>query len=172
FLLSWHYQGGPLPATAAELDRFFPMASGAPSGPAGGVLMEILHNNPGEGHLPIRTAFREAVTGAQRRLYVISPYLADHPVLRGIVETARRGVDVRVIVPADPHSLPASGSGRHWFRAMRDAGVPGREHPQRPHAKVVLADDLVLPGTANLDARSLRQSWEFQLRIEDATVAD
>ena len=24
FLLSWHFQGGPLPATPAELDRFFP----------------------------------------------------------------------------------------------------------------------------------------------------
>ena len=29
FLLSWHFQGGPLPATAAELDRYFP------SSPAG-----------------------------------------------------------------------------------------------------------------------------------------
>jgi cardiolipin synthase len=174
FLLSWHYQGGPLPATAAELDRFFPMAPASTTAgdTDGGALMEILHNNPGEGHLPIRTAFREAVSGAQRRLYVISPYLADHPVLRGIVETARRGVDVRVIVPADPHSLPASGSVRHWFEAMRDAGVDLREHPQMAHAKVVLADDVVLAGTANLDALSLRQNWELQLRIDDATVAD
>jgi cardiolipin synthase len=134
--------------------------------------MQILANNPGEGHLPIRTAFREAVDGAQRRLYVISPYLADRPVLRGIVAAAERGVDVRVIVPADPHSLPASASVRHWFHAMRDAGVDLREHPQMAHAKVVLADDTVLAGTANLDALSLRQNWEMQLRIEDAEVAD
>jgi phosphatidylserine/phosphatidylglycerophosphate/cardiolipin synthase-like enzyme len=40
------------------------------------------------------------------------------------------------------------------------------------HAKVVLADDTVLAGTANLDALSLRQNWEMQLRIRDATVAD
>ena len=40
------------------------------------------------------------------------------------------------------------------------------------HAKVVLADDTVLAGTANLDALSLRQNWEMQLRIEDAAVAD
>ena len=40
------------------------------------------------------------------------------------------------------------------------------------HAKVVLADDTVLAGTANLDALSLRQNWEMQLRIEDPTVAD
>jgi len=167
FLLSWHFQGGPLPTTPRELDRFFPdVADGD------GVTMQILANNPGEGHLPIRTAFREAVDGAQRRLYVISPYLADRPVLRGIVAAAERGVDVRVIVPANPHSLPASASVRHWFQAMRDAGVDLREHPQMAHAKVVLADDMVLAGTANLDALSLRQNWEMQLRIEDPAVAD
>src|SRR4029450_10738225 len=38
-LLSWHYQGGALPATAEGLDRFFP----ATEEPAGGVTMQILH---------------------------------------------------------------------------------------------------------------------------------
>ena len=42
FLLSWHFQGGPLPNTADGLDRFFPAQ---PDGP--GVPMEILMNNPG-----------------------------------------------------------------------------------------------------------------------------
>jgi cardiolipin synthase len=166
FLLAWHLQGGPLPVTADGLDRFFPAA---PDG--GGVPVEILLNNPGEGHLPIRTAFRSAVDGAQRRLYVINPYLADRPVLRGLVDAARRGVDVRVIVPADPRSLPASAAVRHWFQALHDAGADVREHPQMAHAKVVLADDTVLAGTANLDALSLRQNWEMQLRIKDAGVA-
>ena len=47
FLLSWHFQGGPMPAPPEGLDRFFPAI---PDGE--GVPMEILHNNPGEGHLP------------------------------------------------------------------------------------------------------------------------
>jgi cardiolipin synthase A/B len=170
FLLSWHFQGGALPPTAAGLDRFFPRIPELSAGE--GVEMEVLANNPGEGHLPIRTAFREAVDGAQRRLFVISPYLADHTILRGLVAAARRGVEVRVIVPANPHSLPASASVRHWFQRLQDAGVDLREHPEMAHAKVVLADDTVLAGTANLDALSLRQNWEMQLRIRDATVAD
>ncbi|HEY7133271.1 MAG TPA: phospholipase D-like domain-containing protein [Candidatus Limnocylindrales bacterium] len=167
FLLSWQFQGGPLPDDAAGLDRFFP-----PIADGDGLPMQLLLNNPGEKHFPITAAFREAVAGAQRRLYVISPYLADHGILRGIVDAARRGVDVRVIVPANPHSLPASGSVRHWFPAMRDAGVDLREHPEMAHAKVVLSDDTVLAGTANLDALSLRQNWELQIRIEDPAVAD
>lgn len=40
------------------------------------------------------------------------------------------------------------------------------------HAKVVLTDDTVLLGTANLDALSLRQNWELQLRVRDAAFAD
>ncbi len=167
FLLSWNFQGGPLPATPAELDRFFPAT---PDGP--GLGLEILLNNPGEKHLPIATAFRAAVAGAQRRLYVINPYLADRGILRGLVEAARRGVEVRVIVPADPRSLPASAAVRHYFKALVEAGADVREHPQMAHAKVVLADDTVLVGTANLDALSLRQNWELQLRAEDKAFAD
>jgi cardiolipin synthase A/B len=167
FLLSWQFQGGPLPADADGLDRFFP----APAA-GDGVEMEILHNNPGDGHRPIKAAFEAAVRDATRRLYVISPYLADHTILRGLVAAAERGVEVRVIVPANPHSLPARAAVRHWFQALRDAGADVREHPEMAHAKVVLSDDTVLAGTANLDALSLRQNWEMQIRIRDAAVAD
>jgi cardiolipin synthase len=167
FLLSWQFQGGPLPSTAAGLDRFFP-----PIVEGDGIRAEILHNNPGEGHLPIRAAFLREVQNATRRLYVISPYLADHAILGGLIDAAERGVRVRVIVPANPHSLPAKAAVRHWFVRLRDAGADVREHPEMAHAKVVLADDTVLAGTANLDALSLRQNWEVQLRIEDPAVAD
>ena len=167
FLLSWQFQGGPLPAVPVELDRFFPET---PDG--AGLGLEILLNNPGEKHLPIAAAFRAAVAGAQRRLYVVNPYLADRGILRGLVDAARRGVDVRVIVPADPRSLPASAAVRHWFKDLVAAGATVREHPQMAHAKVVLADDTVLLGTANLDALSLRQNWEVQLRANDAAFAD
>jgi cardiolipin synthase len=167
FLLSWDFQGGPLPDRPEDLDRFFPRIDDGP-----GTRVEILHNNPGEGHLPIRAAFRAAVRDATRRLYVISPYLADHTILQGLVDAARRGVRVRVIVPAEPHSLPAKAAVRHWFRALLEAGADVREHPEMAHAKVVLSDDSVLAGTANLDALSLRQNWEMQLRIDDPAVAD
>jgi cardiolipin synthase len=167
FLLSWLFQGGPLSAEPDALARFFPAI---PDGD--GTTIQILHNNPGEGHLPIRAAFLTAVEDASKRLYVISPYLADHGILRGLIDAAGRGVNVRVIVPANPHSLPASGAVRHWFRALVDAGADVREHPEMAHAKVVLSDDTVLVGTANLDALSLRQNWEMQLRIEEPAVAD
>ena len=166
FLLSWHFQGGPLDVVSG-LERFFPRIEDGP-----GTRMQILHNNPGEGYLPIKTAFQAAVEGATDRLYVISPYLSDHGILRGLVDAARRGVKVRAIVPSNPHSLPASASVRHWFQALHDAGVDLREHPEMAHAKVVLSDDTVLVGTANLDALSLRQNWEMQLQIEDHEVAE
>jgi cardiolipin synthase A/B len=167
FLLSWHFQGGPLPETAAGLDRFFPAQPDA-----AGVQMQILLNNPGEKHLPIARAFQAAIDGATKRLYVINPYLAERSILEGIVAAGRRGADVRVIVPADPKSFPAKAAVRAYFPALHAAGVDVREHPSMAHAKVVLADDTVLAGTANLDGLSLRRNWELQLRISDAQVAD
>ena len=168
FLLSWGFQGGPLPETPDGVDRFFPAIDGRSAG-------SRCRSWP---TTPARVTCRSAPRSTRRsgtrrrRLYVISPYLADHTVIRGLIDAAQRGVDVRVIVPADPHSLPASGAVRHWFRALRGAGADVREHPEMAHAKVVLSDDTVLAGTANLDALSLRQNWEMQLRIEDADVAD
>lgn len=167
FLLSWHFQGGPLPATPAGLDRFFPDPESGD-----GLPVQLLMNNPGEGWLPIAPAFREAVATAQRRLYVVNPYLTDRGILRGLVEAGRRGVDVRVIVPGDPRSPLASGAVRHWFGPLLEAGAVVREHEQMAHAKVVLSDDTVLLGTANLDALSLRQNWELQLRVTDPAFAD
>ena len=124
FLLSWHFQGGPLPETAEELDRYFPVQPAVP-----GVEMEILANNPGEKHLPIAPAFQAAIDGATRRLYIINPYLADRAILQGIVEAGKRGVDVRVIVPADPEVVPGQGC-----RPRVLPGAPGsrRGHPRAP----------------------------------------
>src|SRR6185312_14248465 len=58
FLLSWQFQGGPLPDDEAGLDRFFPAIAGDE-----GLSMQLLLNNPGEKHLPITAAFRAAVAG-------------------------------------------------------------------------------------------------------------
>ena len=66
---------------------------------------------------------------------------------------------MRVIVPADPKSFPAKAAVRAFFPALQEAGVDIREHPSMAHAKVVLADDTVFAGTANLDGLSLRRNW-------------
>ena len=134
FLLSWHFQGGPLsgesrrarsllpgdPRRGRNHDRDPPQqpGRGSPTDP---------------GRLPLSRRGREQPPLRDQ------PYLADHGILRGLIDAAGRGVNVRVIVPADPHSLPASGAVRHWFRALVDAGADVREHPEMAHAKVVLA---------------------------------
>ena len=129
-------------------------------------------NNPGEGHLPIRTAFREAVDGAP------APALRDQPLPRRPARScgAGRGGPARRRRAGHRPRGPALDAGERGrpplVRAMLAAGVDLREHPAMAHAKVVLADDTVLAGTANLDALSLRQNWEVQLRIEDPAFAD
>ena len=64
--------------------------------------MDVLHNVPGAHHLPIAPALQKRSDGASRRLSLINPYLADRAIIRGIRDAGLRGVDVRVIVPADP----------------------------------------------------------------------
>ena len=135
--------GRPAAGDADGLDRFFPAIE--PTGRRAS-RWRSSHNNPGEGHLPIRTAFRDAVDGAQRRLYVISPYLADHAILRGHRSTrpgaaSTSGSSSR----PNPTRCPRAASVRHWFQALqrrrrrrprapRDGpreGRPGRRHRPR-----------------------------------------
>ena len=77
---------------------------------------------------PDPTAFRDAVDGAQRRLCVISPYLADHPCAgRGLIEPPAAGR--RPGHRAGNAPLPASGSVRTgsrrcMMRASTSASTP------------------------------------------------
>jgi cardiolipin synthase len=167
FLLSWWFQGGPLATVPGALDRFFP----APAS-TDGIAVDVLHNVPGAHHLPIAAAYHAAIRGAGRRLYLINPYLTDHSVIRDLRDARLRGVDVRVIVPADPLSFIVRGAERHWFPMLAQAGVEVREYPRMAHAKVMVADDTVLAGSANLDALSLRRNWEMTLRATDAALAE
>ena len=114
FLLSWHFQGGPLPATA---DGPRPVLSAAARGRRDSPMRaapEQPRRGPPADRAGLPRGGRERPATPVRRSTRTSPTAA---ILRGLVEAGRRGVDVRVIVPADPHSLPARGAVRHWFRA-------------------------------------------------------
>lgn len=167
FLTSFRFLGGPLPTDPDTLDRLLP----APVDP-GHAPTTVLHNVPAAGHLANTDAIERLIEGAQRRLDVMSPYTAERPMLERLMAAARRGVQVRLVVPAESNVWAAAGALEHWYPDLRAAGVEVWLHPVLPHAKVVLADDRVLIGTTNLDAWALYRNWEAGLLVEDAAIAE
>ncbi|HEY2736379.1 MAG TPA: phospholipase D-like domain-containing protein [Polyangiales bacterium] len=105
-----------------------------------------------------------ALFQARERIWVATPYfIPDEAIARGLVLAARRGVDVKLIVPARSNHLSADIAGGSYLRQIERAG--GQVRPYLPgmlHAKVTLIDhEIAVLGSANLDMRSLFLDYEI-----------
>lgn len=92
-----------------------------------------------------------------------TPYLMPGDALLGaFVRAARRGVDVRIIMPGVPDKALVYRMSRSFYRVLLEAGVKIYEYtPGFVHAKGCVADDVIgTVGTVNLDYRSLFLHFE------------
>lgn len=116
-----------------------------------------------------------ALAGARRRVYIANSYFVPNRELRQwLVAAARRGVDVRVLVPSRKIDIPFSHwAARSTYDELLGAGVRIYEYqPAMMHAKSILIDDtFVSVGSLNLDNLSLRINDEAVLQVQDRTLA-
>jgi len=170
FVASWRHQEGPLDGGDASMAVLFPPDDGPAAG-EGVVPATLLVNVPGTGHVPISEAYEHVIEAAERRVDLVNPYISERPILDRLVEAAQRGVAVRIIVPGKPTPPMPAAAFRHNVPRLLEAGATVLLHPAMAHAKVLVADDLVLVGGCNLDALSLYRNWELNLLLEGADVA-
>ena len=107
--------------------------------------------------------YLDMIYSARERLYIMTPYLIlDSELLTAITFAARRGVDVRIILPGIPDKKYANLLAKGHYKALVSAGVHIYEYaPGFVHSKVFLADDTrAVVGTLNLDYRSLYLNFE------------
>ena len=163
FLTAFHGYGGRVPASLAP---FFP----APDDP-GSTPVALAQCLPG-GFVAATQAIREQIAGARERLSIMNPYVTDRGMLGLIVEAARRGVAVRLVVSQRSNNGAATAALRRHYPDLLDAGVEIWEFPDAVvHAKVVVADDTVSFGTVNLDAWALYRNFELMLLARSAELA-
>ena len=96
----------------------------------------------------------------------------DYEMTRALSLAARRGVDVRLIVPAVPDKKTVYALARSHFPELIENGVKVyRFTPGFVHSKVFLADDRqAVVGTVNLDYRSLTLHFENACMFVDHPV--
>jgi cardiolipin synthase len=163
FLASFRWLGGTVPAEA--LGAFFP-AQGDGDVPA-----RVLHNAPGR-FRPITRAIALTLESARERLDVVNPYVTDRGMIRRVEQAARRGVRVRLFVPADANNWACAAAQRHHHASLLDAGVRILEYPTMLHAKAFVRDgEQLLVGTCNLEAWSLKRFFEIDLELRSPEVA-
>jgi cardiolipin synthase len=111
---------------------------------------------------------------AKRRAYISNSYFVpDGSIRRALVRAARRGVDVRVIVPAHSDVEPVKYAGRAQYGRLLDAGVRIYEWQEGMfHSKTAVIDsEWCTTGTFNFDYMSVRRNLEVNASVLDAELA-
>jgi cardiolipin synthase A/B len=165
FLASFRWLGGEV--DRAELDALFPFLEGG----ADPVPARILHNAPGR-YRPITDTIAHLLENASETLDVVNPYVTDRGMIRRIERAARRGVRVRLFVPANANNWACAGAQQFHHARLLDAGVRILEYPTMLHAKAFVRDGRELvAGTCNLEAWSLKRFFEIDLQLLSTAVA-
>lgn len=108
-----------------------------------------------------------------RRIDILAAYFFPSPaMLRRLGRAARRGGEVRVIVPSITDNHLTLYAARFTYRGLLRRGVRVFEYlPTKLHTKLFVIDDAVQIGSANFDMRSLFLNLEVMLRIDDRAFA-
>lgn len=105
----------------------------------------------------------ELLSQAKEYAWFFTPYLMlGDALLDAFVRAAKRGVDVRIIMPGIPDKKIVYRMSRSYYEVLLEAGVRIYEYTQGfVHAKSCLIDGVVgTVGTVNLDYRSLFLHFE------------
>jgi cardiolipin synthase len=110
-----------------------------------------------------KSVYLHILNSVRQYVYIMTPYLIlDREMTNALQFAAKRGVDVRIVLPHIPDKRTAFALAKSHYRELTDAGVKIYEYtPGFVHAKVFLSDDICgTVGSINLDYRSLYLHYE------------
>lgn len=165
FLADWELETGIGLERLRETGDFHPVAAAGPA------VVQVLPSGPASRLDAIQDVLLTAIYSARRELIVTTPYFVPGEALvSAIASAARRGVDVKLIVPAHVDSLLVRLASQAHRGDLVAAGVHVLEFAGGLlHTKSVTIDgELSLFGSLNLDPRSLNLNFEITLAVYDA----
>jgi len=139
-------------------DKYFPTIK-----PAGDNLVTIVANDSESNDRSLYGTYVAAFTCATKRLWITHAYFApNEELLTALIDAAKRGVDVRLIVPSFTDSRVVLNATQATFTQLLNAGVKIYELKDALlHAKSVVIDSSVtIIGSSNLDMRSFLHNDE------------
>lgn len=123
---------------------------------------------------PIRAMYIEAINRAYDHIYMTHAYLIpDSDFVEALKSAARRGVDVRLLVPATSNHVVADWLSRGYYGELLEAGVRiHRFQGAMVHAKTATIDGRwATVGTANIDRLSMTGNYEINVEFIDSEMA-
>jgi cardiolipin synthase len=134
----------------------------------------VLDSRPGRGQKELASILASVVAAARERLWITVAYFAPrHRALSILGSAARRGVDVRLLLPGKSDIPIVRHAGHALYSGLLRRGVRVFEYDAAIlHAKSLVADGyLSIVGSSNLDFRSLEFNAECNFLILDEPTA-
>lgn len=159
FWESWRGEGGAAPAGAMR-----PVPE-----PAGSDGVLVVSGGPNHRRSLIKRSYQLAITHAEQRLSIVTPYFLPGPrLVRLMLKAARRGVRVTLLLPGESDVPLLKIVGHPYLNLLLKSGVEVYERGGTVlHAKLMLVDDLwTTVGSANFDQRSFYRNYETNLIVE------
>lgn len=132
-------------------------------------------DSPLDNELVGEMVYLDIINRANDYLYIMTPYLIlDNEMVTALTFAAKRGVDVRLVLPHIPDKEYAFALAKTHYPELTGAGVKLFEYtPGFIHAKVFLSDDhRAVVGTINLDYRSLYLHFECAAYLQDVPALE
>ena len=108
-----------------------------------------------------------AIQNAQSYILIENAYFSDDRTIYELAKARRRGVDVRVIIPAAGNHGPLNASNKVTINTLLAHGIRVYEYPGMSHVKAAIFDGWASVGSANFDKLSLKVNKELNLATSD-----
>ncbi|MCF7975477.1 MAG: PLDc N-terminal domain-containing protein [Phycisphaerae bacterium] len=138
-------------------------------------LVQVVPSGPDVPNDALYDVLLSAVYGARQRVWIVTPYFVPDEALSQALElAARRGVEVRLLLPEKSNHPLADIVRGNYLRRLQHAGASIHLYlPTMMHAKMVLIDhEVLVVGSANIDIRSLFLNYEVALLCYTGSVID
>ena len=133
---------------------------------------QLLFSGPGRGRNPFKRALHKDLRRAKQVQIIIAYFLPTWRLRRELMRVARRGGKVQLILAGKSDVLLSLLAAQSLYRRFLKGNIEIYEYqPQILHAKLIVVDDIVYLGSANLDARSLHINYELMIRFKNKTIA-
>jgi len=135
--------------------------------------LQFMASGPDVAGDALREELLAAFFRAKKRIWIMTPYFVpDDLMLESLCIAARRGIDLRLVIPARSNHRLADLVREGYLSQLQESGARILLYEQGMlHAKILLIDDRVaVTGSANMDSRSLLLNYEVALCVYTGEV--
>lgn len=141
----------------------------------GTVNMQIVSSGPDTKYQSVHYSYNKMIMEAQKNIFIVTPYFVpDDSIFQSLRIAALSGVDVRIMIPANPDHPFVYGASLSYLGELIEIGVKCYQYENGfVHSKLMAIDGIVSSvGTANIDVRSFKLNFETNAFIYDISVTE